>query len=57
MADRQWFAEGVQIYEEGTEEFFAEGVQVAEDQAAAATATPKGVFGLPLHGPFAGPLG
>jgi hypothetical protein len=27
MADRQWFAEGVQVFETGTEEWFAEGVR------------------------------
>lgn len=35
MADRQWFTEGVQVYEEDTEEYFIEGVQLNEDQAAA----------------------
>lgn len=30
MADRQWFAEGVQVFESGTEEFFLEGVQLCE---------------------------
>lgn len=34
MADREWFVEGVQIYESGEEEYFIEGVQVNEDQAA-----------------------
>ncbi len=56
MADRQWFAEGVQVFETGTEEWFAEGVQLAEDQAAAAAATPKGVFDNPFAGPFGGPI-
>lgn len=32
---RQWFAEGVQVFEEGEEEYFVEGVQFNEDQAAA----------------------
>lgn len=34
MADRQWFAEGVQVFETGEEEFFAEGWQINEDEAA-----------------------
>lgn len=32
MADRQWFVEGVQVYETGEEEYLVEGVQVTEDQ-------------------------
>ena len=37
---RQWFAEGAQTYEDGSEELFFEGRQLCEDQAAAAvTAT------------------
>jgi hypothetical protein len=35
MADRDIFIEGVQLEENGEEEFFAEGVQFDEDQAAA----------------------
>lgn len=35
MADRQWFAQGVQVYETGEEEYFVQGLQVCEDQAAA----------------------
>ena len=34
MADREWFVNGVQILETGTEEYFVHGVQVNEDQAA-----------------------
>ena len=34
MADRQWFSQGVQIFETGEEEYFVGGVQVCEDQAA-----------------------
>lgn len=37
MPDRQWFAEGVQVFETGEEEFFAGGVQLTEDQAEAGT--------------------
>ena len=32
---RQWFTEGVQVFEDGEEEFFIEGAQINEDQAAA----------------------
>lgn len=32
---RQWFAEGVQLFEDGEEEFFLEGLQITEDQSAA----------------------
>ena len=39
MADRQWFVNGVQIFETGTEEYFVAGVQVNEDQAAAPAST------------------
>ncbi len=34
MADRQWYGEGMQVHEEGEEEYFVEGVQLVEDQAA-----------------------
>ncbi len=33
MANRQWFVEGVQVFETGEEEYFVEGVQLNEDQA------------------------
>ncbi len=46
MADRQWFAEGVQVFETGEEEFFVEGVQVCEDQAQTQTTTHKNVIQL-----------
>ena len=36
MADRQWFNEGVQVHEEGEEEYFVEGLQLCEDQPAPA---------------------
>lgn len=39
MADRQWMAEGVQVFETGTEQWLAEGVSFVEDQAAAGGAT------------------
>jgi len=39
MADRQWFSQGVQVYETGEEEYFVAGVQVCEDQAAAPAGT------------------
>ena len=42
MADRQWFVDGVQIYETGEEEYFVLGVQVNEDQASGATAALSG---------------
>jgi hypothetical protein len=38
MADRDIFVEGVQLEENGEEEFFAEGVQFDEDQAVPAPA-------------------
>jgi hypothetical protein len=41
MADREFFVEGVQVLEEGTEEFFVEGVQVHEDQADAAATSSR----------------
>ncbi len=48
MAERQWFAEGVQVFETGEEEYFVEGVQLNEDQAAA---PPAGTTSfLPLLG-------
>jgi len=31
MVDRQWFAEGVQVYETGEEEYFVEGVQICNN--------------------------
>jgi hypothetical protein len=31
--DRQWFIDGVQVYEEGDEEWFTNGIQLCEDQA------------------------
>lgn len=37
MADRQWFASGIQIFEEGEGEYFVGGVQINEDQATSAT--------------------
>ena len=40
MADRQWFSEGVQVYETGEEEYFVEGVQLNEDQADVAPPAP-----------------
>ena len=39
MADRQWFAEGIGIFEEGEEEYFVEGIGIAEDQAPPVAAT------------------
>ena len=41
MADRQWGAFGVQIYEEGEEEYGVLGVQICEDQAGAPGVTPR----------------
>ena len=38
MSDRQWFAEGLGIHEEGEREYFAEGVGIRDDQAAAPAA-------------------
>lgn len=35
MADRQWFAGGVQVFETGEEEYFVNGIQLNENQAAA----------------------
>jgi hypothetical protein len=32
---RQWYVNGVQVSEDGTEEYYVAGVQVNEDQAAA----------------------
>ena len=42
MADREYFVEGVQVYESGEEEYFVEGVQLVEDQAAGTTCTLSG---------------
>jgi hypothetical protein len=57
MADRQWFAEGVQQgYETGEEEYLAEGVQLCEDQGGAAAAAPTSVLYGPLVGPLGGPV-
>ena len=45
MADRQWFADGIGIHEEGEEEYFVEGIGVNEDQAApAATVVVNSLF-------------
>ena len=30
--DRQWMSEGVQVFEEGEEEYCIEGMQLTEDQ-------------------------
>ncbi len=46
MADRQWVAEGVQVYETGEEEWQAEGVQLAENQPDAAAATSSNLLTL-----------
>ncbi len=40
MADRQWFIDGVQVYESGEEEYFVNGVQINEDQPAVAAGNP-----------------
>ena len=39
---RQWFANGVQVYEDGTEEFFVLGFQLNEDQASGTTVALSG---------------
>lgn len=41
MADRQWFAEGVAVYESGTEEYFVECFGISEDQAETGSETVK----------------
>ena len=33
MADRQWFANSVQVYETGETEYFVYGIQLCNDQA------------------------
>ncbi len=57
---RQWFVEGVQFVENGTEEWFVGGVQIAEDQGAAAgqlMGAIAGQGGLAGPGGIAGPHG
>lgn len=49
--------EGFVIDEDGTDEYMLPvGFVINEDQAAAAAANPKGPLGMPLHGPFGGPI-
>ena len=40
MADRQWFVDGIQVYETGEEEYFVGEVQLCEDQGEAPPAYP-----------------
>jgi hypothetical protein len=46
--ERQFFVEGVQVFEEGTEEFFVEGVQISEDQEAAPAGGAFSIFDSPI---------
>lgn len=50
MPDREYFVEGVQIYESGEEEYYAEGVQFNEDQAEEAPAGGLPIGSLSLLG-------
>jgi len=43
MADREWYVDGVQVYESGTEEYYVDGVQLSEDQA-----VPAGGLSIPV---------
>ena len=55
--DRQWFINGVQIFETGEDEYFVAGIQVINDQAAApAGVAPTAVIDGPLVGPTGGPV-
>ena len=49
MADRQWFVNGVQVYETGEEEYTAQGVQVNEDQPAAAVDPDTSGIPMPIR--------
>lgn len=51
---RQWFINGVQVYETGEEEYFVEGVQLTEDQASAPPAGGRIMSSLTHHGGLAG---
>lgn len=60
---RQWFMPGIggifqggMIDEDGTEEYFVPDVGMINEDQAAAGANPKGPLGMPLHGPFGGPV-
>lgn len=55
---RQWMTPlGFVIDEDGEDEYMLPvGFVINEDQAAAVTANPKGPLGMPLHGPFGGPI-
>lgn len=58
---RQWVSAigGVAVHEVGTEEYVVPigGFAFQEDQTAVVAANPKGPLGMPLHGPFGGPIG